>query len=115
MAEGDNLLHSEFLPCRIFNHRSVTALIHCQIPDSTRSFRELPSVVLNSSAASILEVCSQTNDIAREIGEMDPDDPLRTTRVKELYALTELIKLTKAERNKLIYEKMDALAYELTS
>ena len=54
-----------------------------------------------------------TNDIAREIGEMDSDDPLRPERVKELYALTELIKLTKAKRNKLIYEKMDALAREI--
>ena len=43
----------------------------------------------------------------------DPDDPLRPERVKELYALTELIKLTKAKRNKLIYEKMDALAREI--
>ena len=32
------------------------------------------------------------NDIARQIGEMDPDYPLRPERVKELYALTELIK-----------------------
>ena len=34
-------------------------------------------------------------------------------RIKELHALTELIKLTKAERNKLIYEKMDALARKI--
>jgi len=54
-----------------------------------------------------------TNDVAREIGEMDPDDPVQPERVKELYALTELIKLTKAQRNKLIYEKMDALAREI--
>lgn len=54
-----------------------------------------------------------STDIAREIGEMDPDDPLRPERVKELYALTELIKLTKAKRNKLIYGKMDALAHEI--
>jgi len=84
--------------------------------------------VLSSSAASILEVCingdnnggsgldlltKATNDVAREIGEMDPDDPVQPERVKELYALTELIKLTKAQRNKLIYEKMDALAREI--
>ena len=54
-----------------------------------------------------------TNDVAREIGEMELDDPLRPERVKELYALTELIKSTKAQRNKLIYEKMDALAREI--
>jgi hypothetical protein len=40
------------------------------------------------------------NDIAREIGEMDPNDPLRSERIKELHALTELSKSTKAERNK---------------
>jgi hypothetical protein len=44
---------------------------------------------------------------------MDPDDALRPERVKEPYVLTELIKLTKADRNKLIYEKMDALAREI--
>ena len=47
-----------------------------------------------------------TNDLAREIGEMEPDDPLRSERIKVLYALTELIKSTKAERNKFIYDKM---------
>jgi len=54
-----------------------------------------------------------TNDLAREIGEMEPDDPLRSDRIKVLYALTELIKSTKAERNKFIYDKMDALASEV--
>jgi len=44
------------------------------------------------------------NDIALEIGEMDPSDPLRSERVKELHALTELSKSTNDERNKLIYE-----------
>jgi hypothetical protein len=53
------------------------------------------------------------NDIAREIGEMEPNDPLRSERVNELHALTELSKSTKAERNKLIYEKMDALGREV--
>ena len=53
------------------------------------------------------------NDIAREIGDMDPNDPLRSERIKELHALTELSKSTKAERNKLIYEKMDALGREV--
>jgi hypothetical protein len=54
-----------------------------------------------------------TNDLAREIGEMEPDDPLCSERIKVLYALTELIKSTKAERNKFIYDKMDALASEV--
>ena len=53
------------------------------------------------------------NDIAREIGEMDPNDPLRPERVKELCAITEFSKSIKTERNKLIYKKMDALAREV--
>jgi len=44
---------------------------------------------------------------------MDSNDPLRPERVKELHALTELSRSTKAQRNKFIYEKMDALAREL--
>jgi hypothetical protein len=34
-------------------------------------------------------------DLAREIGEMDPNDPVRAVRVKELYTLTELSKSLK--------------------
>ena len=55
------------------------------------------------------------NDIAQEIGEMEPNDPLRCERIKELHALTELTLSTKAERNKFIYERMDALANEVGS
>ena len=54
-----------------------------------------------------------THDVAREIGEMDPNDPLRPERVKELYALTQLGKSIQAKRNKLICDKMDALAREV--
>jgi hypothetical protein len=39
------------------------------------------------------------NDIAREIGEMYPNDPLRSERINEFHALTKLSKATKAERN----------------
>ena len=67
----------------------------------------------NNGGSGLDLLTKATNDVAREIGEMDPDDPVRPERVKELYALTELIKLTKAQRNKLIYEKMDALAREI--
>jgi tRNA A37 N6-isopentenylltransferase MiaA len=56
-----------------------------------------------------------TDDVAREIGEMDPNDPLRPERVKELYALTQLSKSIKAKRTKLIYDKMDALAREVAA
>ena len=35
------------------------------------------------------------NDLAREIGEMEPNDPVRAVRLKELYTLTELSKSLK--------------------
>ena len=35
---------------------------------------------------------ARMNDLARKIGEMEPDDPVRVVRLKELYTLTELIK-----------------------
>jgi hypothetical protein len=38
-------------------------------------------------------------DLAREIGEMEPDDPVRAVRLNELYTLTELTKSLKTERN----------------
>ena len=49
------------------------------------------------------------DDLAREIGEMEPDDPVRAVRLKELYALTELSKSLKTEGSKIIHERMDAL------
>jgi len=54
-----------------------------------------------------------TEDVAREIGEMDPNDPLRPQRVAELYALTHLSRSLKAKRNKLVYDNMDALARDV--
>lgn len=67
----------------------------------------------NNAGTGLDLLTKAVNDIAREIGEMDPNDPLRSERIKELHALTELSKLTKAERNKLICEKMDALGREV--
>ena len=67
----------------------------------------------NNGEAGLDLLTKAMNDIAREIGEMDPNDPLRSERVKELHALTELSKSTKAERNKFIYDKMDALGREI--
>ena len=52
-------------------------------------------------------------EVAREIGEMEPNNPLRPERVKELYALTQLSNSIKTTRNKLTYDKMDALAREV--
>ena len=53
------------------------------------------------------------NDIAREIGEMDPDDPVRAERLKELFALKELSRSLKSETNELIHKRMDELAHEI--
>jgi len=53
------------------------------------------------------------NDLAREIGEMEPDDPFRAVRLKELYTLTELSKSLKTERNGFIDKRLDALPDEL--
>ena len=40
-------------------------------------------------------IAKATSDSAREMGEMDPDDPIRPERVKELDPSTELIKKIK--------------------
>jgi hypothetical protein len=53
------------------------------------------------------------DDIAREIGEMDPDDPVRAERLKELFALKELSRLLKSETTELIHKRMDELAREI--
>jgi hypothetical protein len=47
-------------------------------------------------------------DLVREIGELEPDDPVRAVRLKELYALTELSKSVKTEGSKIIHKRMDA-------
>lgn len=49
------------------------------------------------------------NDLARKIGEMEPDDPVRAVRLKELYTLTELSKSLEPERKKIIAKGMDPL------
>jgi len=49
------------------------------------------------------------DDLAREVGKMDLDDPVRAVRLKELYTLTELSKSLKTERNGVIdTERSDA-------
>lgn len=50
------------------------------------------------------------NDIAREVGEMDPDDPIRAERLKELSALSQLSSSLKSKRNKINHKRMDELA-----
>ena len=55
------------------------------------------------------------NEIAREVGGMNPDDPVRSERLKELCALSQLTRSLRAEQNKMIYQRMDALAREIVS
>lgn len=49
------------------------------------------------------------NDLAREIGEMEPDDPVRAVRLKELYTLTELSTSLKTEANKTTDKRIDTV------
>jgi hypothetical protein len=66
------------------------------------------------AAAGTFELLSKTMDeIAREIGEMNPDDPVRAQRLQELCALSQLTRSLNAEQNKMIHERMDALAREI--
>ena len=61
----------------------------------------------NKTTSSDLDLLiASINDLARKIGEMEPDDPVRAVRLKELYTLREL---SKSLENTIIYKKMDAL------
>jgi hypothetical protein len=52
-------------------------------------------------AASSFELLNKTmDDIAREIGEMNPDDPVRAERLQELCALSQLTKLSSPNETK---------------
>ena len=47
------------------------------------------------------------NDLAQEIGQLDPDHPLWAERIKELHTPREIIDTFKTERNKIVHERMD--------
>jgi len=47
------------------------------------------------------------DDLAREVGKMDLDDPVRAVRLKELYTLTELSKSLNTQPNE-VKLSMDA-------
>jgi tRNA A37 N6-isopentenylltransferase MiaA len=64
----------------------------------------------NKTAPSDLDLLiASINDLAREIGEMEPDDPVRAVRLKELYTLTELSTSLKTEGNKIIDKRIDTV------
>jgi hypothetical protein len=52
-------------------------------------------------------------EIAREVGQMDPDDPLRAERLKELCELTKLSNSPRSELNNLIHKRLGELAHEI--
>jgi hypothetical protein len=61
-----------------------------------------------------LDLLTQSmNDLAHEIGQLDPDDPLWAERIKELHTLREIIDIFKTDQNKIAHERMDSLAAEL--
>jgi tRNA A37 N6-isopentenylltransferase MiaA len=54
----------------------------------------------NKTTSSDLDLLiASINDLARKIGEMEPDDPVRAVRLKELYTLTELSKSLNTQPN----------------
>ena len=68
----------------------------------------------SKSAPDALEVLTKTMDeIARQIGAMDPDDRRRKILVNELSELTRVRVWLRSETNKLFVEKTDELAREL--
>jgi hypothetical protein len=68
----------------------------------------------NKAAPDTFEMLNKSMDeIAREIGGMNPDDPVRAERLKELCALSQLTRSLNVERNKMIHERMDTLAREI--
>jgi len=68
----------------------------------------------NKAALDTFEMLNKSMDeIAREIGGLDPDDPVRADRLKELCALSQLSRTLNVERNKMIHERMDTLAREI--
>jgi hypothetical protein len=68
----------------------------------------------NKPAPTGIELLTKNmNELAREIGEMDPDDSVRAERLKELFALKELSGSLESETNELIHKRMDELAREI--
>jgi hypothetical protein len=61
-----------------------------------------------------LEMLNKSMDeVARQIGGMDLDDPTRSEVIKELCALGQLRASLKSDRDKLFNQRMDRLVHEL--
>ena len=63
-----------------------------------------------------LELITRTmNELAKEVGLMEPDDPKRRYFLKELSELTQVRRILKSASDELIGQHMDALARELAT
>jgi hypothetical protein len=63
-----------------------------------------------------LELITRTmNELAKEVGMMEPDDPKRAHFLKELSELTQVRQMLKSASDQLIGEWMDAVAREITT
>jgi len=59
----------------------------------------------NKGASATFALLNENTDaLAREIGKVDLDDPVRAKRVKELHALSGTSASLKTERNKIIHK-----------
>jgi len=55
------------------------------------------------------------NELAKEVGLMEPDDPKRRYFLKELSELTQVRRILKSASDELIGQHMDALAREVAT
>ena len=53
------------------------------------------------------------DEIARDIGEMNPDDSTRAQRLQEVCALSQVRKSLSEERDKMFHRRINALAREI--
>ncbi len=68
----------------------------------------------NKPAPTGLELLTKNmNELAREKGRMDLDDPRRPEFIKELSSLGQLSASLKSETNKLLHQRMDELVREV--
>jgi len=68
-----------------------------------------------SQPLSVELIANCINDLAREIGVMDPDDPGRATVLEELSLLTQLRRTAKFATDSVAGQCMDELAREMTT
>jgi hypothetical protein len=68
---------------------------------------------MNSVAATLEVISNAMDEIAREIGPLNRDDPKRRPLLDELSALTQLRNWLKSETNRTLTLPLDELALEL--